>query len=242
MIVAQFVAAVLLGYLLGSLPFGVLVGKWRTRTDIREHGSGRTGATNVLRTAGRKWAVLVLVLDMGKAALAVVFAGLIVGSSYLVVGDFTLGVLVAQVAAALAAVVGHVWPVFLKFRGGRGVAPFFGGLFALCWIAAVFGVAVFIIAVGLTRFASLGSISGSVGTAAILVPLTIWRGFPIEYLAYALIGATIIVVMHRDNIARLMSGTERKIGERVGVGGSSQAAHLQSQDSPEPPVESQGKT
>jgi len=215
MIVGKFVAVAILGYLLGSIPFGVLVGRRRVGADVRRYGSGKTGATNVLRTAGVKAAALVAGLDVSKGVLAVVFAGLIVGRDYLVVGDFALGMLVAQVIAALAAVVGHIWPIFLKFHGGRGVATFFGGLLALCPVAAIFGGEVLIIGAGLTRFASLGSIAGAVGTYAILAPLTIMSGFPVEYLVYALVGAVLIVIMHRDNIARLISGKERKLGDKT---------------------------
>jgi len=221
MIVVKFVAVVLLGYLLGSIPFGLLISKRSSKVDVRQHGSGKIGATNVLRTAGRKAAILVLALDISKGALAVVFAGLIVGRTYLVVGDFGLGVLVAQVLAALAAMVGHNWSVFLKFHGGRGVATFMGGLIALCPVAAILGGEIFIIGAGLTKFASLASIAGTVGTYAVLVPLTIMHGFPVEYLAYALIGTVIIIVMHRDNIKRLISGKERKLGEKTKKVGSS---------------------
>jgi len=211
MIIAQFVAVVIIGYLLGSIPFGVLISRRSAKVDIRQHGSGKTGTTNVLRTAGGKAAAMVASLDVLKGVLAVVFAGLIVDKGYLVVGSFGLGALVAQVMAALAAIAGHNWPVFLKFKGGRGVATFFGGLIALCPPAALFGGEILILGAGLTRFASLGSIAGAVGAYTILMPLTILNGFPVEYLAYALIGTIIIIVMHRDNIKRLISGTERKL-------------------------------
>ncbi len=217
-IIAKFVAVVLIGYLLGSIPFGMLITRHRIKVDVRQYGSGRTGATNVLRTAGRKAAALVGTCDVLKGVLAVVIAGLIFGREYLVVGNFALGMLVAQVVAALAAMAGHNWPVFLKFRGGRGVATFFGGLIALFPPAAIFGGEMFIIGIGLSKFASIGSIAGAVGTYAILVPLTILNGFPIEYLAYALIGTIAIIVMHRDNIGRLMSGKERKLGDKVEPG------------------------
>ncbi len=174
----------------------------------------------MLRTAGRKAAALVAGLDVLKGVLAVVFAGLIVGEGYLMVGSFSLDALVAQVLAALAAIVGHIWPVFLKFRGGRGVATFAGGLAALCPLAAIFGGVVIIIVVSLTRYVSLGSIAGVVGTYAILVPLTIMNNFPLEYLFYTLVGTILIFVMHRDNIARLVSGTERKLGEKAEKRGS----------------------
>ena len=102
-----------------------------------------------------------------------------------------------------------------KFRGGRGVATFFGGLAALSPVVALFGGQVFVIGVGLTRFASIGSIAGVVGTYTILIPLTIWDGFPVEYLVYSLIGTIVIIYMHRDNIARLLAGKERRVGEKV---------------------------
>ncbi len=228
MIIAKFAAVVIVGYLLGSIPFGVLISRRGGGVDVRQYGSGKMGATNVLRTAGRKAAVAVVSLDLLKGALAVVFAGLIVSRGYLVVGNFALGALVAQVMAALAAIAGHNWSVFLKFHGGRGVATFFGGLIALCPPAAIFGGEILIIGAGLTRFVSLGSIAGAVGAYAILVPLTIMNGFPIEYLAYALIGTIAIIVMHRDNIARLVSGKERKLGDKTEKVGSP------------PPVESTG--
>ena len=215
MIVAQFVAVVIVGYLLGSIPYGALIGKRFAKVDIRAFGSGKIGTTNVLRTSGKKAAALVLILDLLKGALAVVFAGLIVGRNYLVIGDFGLGLLVAQCLAALAAMAGHNWSVFLKFKGGRGVATLFGGLIALCPVAALFGGEVFIIGVGLTRFASLGSIAGAVGAYTILIPLTIWNSFPLEYLVYTLIGTIVIIIMHRDNIARLIAGKERKLGEKA---------------------------
>jgi glycerol-3-phosphate acyltransferase PlsY len=224
MIAAKFVSVIIMGYLLGSIPFGLLIGRRSARVDVRQYGSGKTGATNVLRTAGRKAAAVVALLDVSKGVLAVLFAGLIVRGDYLVVGEFGLGILVAQVLAALAAILGHNFPVFLKFKGGRGVATFFGGLITLCPAAALFGGEVLIIGAGLTRYASIGSIAGAVGTYTVLVPLTILSGFPIEYLAYALVGTIIIIVMHRDNIARLIKGKERKLGERAPMGDSSSSA------------------
>jgi len=220
MIIANFVIVVLIGYLLGSIPFGVLVARRAIKGDVRQYGSGRTGATNVLRIVGKKAAVVVGTCDVLKGVLAVVIAGLIFGREYMMVGNFAIGTLVAQVMAALAAMAGHNWSVFLKFRGGRGVATFFGGLIALFPPAAIFGGEILVIGTGLSKFASIGSIAGAVGTYAILVPLTIMNGFPIEYLAYALIGTIAIIIMHRDNIARLMAGKERRMGEKAELGDS----------------------
>lgn len=215
MIITRFVSVIILGYLLGSVPSGVLVARLFSRVDVRDHGSGKMGATNVLRTAGAKAAVIVVILDILKGAVAVIAARLIIDGHYLIVGNVALGSLAAQILAGLAAIVGHIWPVFVKFKGGRGVATFFGGLVVLCPAAAVFGGEVLIIGAGLTQFASLGSIAGVIGTYTILIPLTILNGFRLELLIYALIGAIIIIVMHRGNIARLISGRERKLGDRL---------------------------
>ena len=218
MIIAKFAIVVILGYLLGSIPFGLLISRRSAKVDVRELGSGKTGATNVLRTAGRKAAVAVVILDVSKGVLAVIFAGLIMRGDYLMIGEFALGMLLAQVLAALAAILGHIFPIFVKFKGGRGVATFFGGLIALCPIAAIFGGEILLIGAGLTRYASFGSIVGAVGTYTVLIPLTIFNNFPLEYLIYALLGTIIIIVMHRDNIVRLMHGKERKLGKKVETG------------------------
>lgn len=214
MMIAKFAAVVIMGYLIGSIPIGYLLTRRQAKVDVTQYGSGKVGATNVLRTAGHKSAILVAGLDILKGVVAVVLAGLIMDRGYLVIGNFGFGTLLAQVLVALAAVVGHNWSVFLRFRGGRGVATFLGGLVALCPIAAIVGGEIIIISAGLTQYVSLGSIAGVVGAYAILVPLTIMNGFPLEYLLYVLAGAVIIIVMHRDNIMRLVRGKERRLGEK----------------------------
>jgi acyl phosphate:glycerol-3-phosphate acyltransferase len=215
MIVAKFIYVLILGYVLGSIPFGLIVSRMQSKVDIRQFGSGKIGTTNVLRTAGRKAAALVLVGDVLKGSLAVMLAGMIFGNDLLIVGSVGLGNLVAQVVAALAAIAGHNWSLFLKFKGGRGVATFFGGLVALCPPAALIGGEVFFVSAGITRYASFGSILGVVTAYVILVPLTVIYKFPLEYLVYALIGGLVIIIMHRDNINRLVAGTERKIGQKA---------------------------
>jgi glycerol-3-phosphate acyltransferase PlsY len=205
----------MLGYLLGSIPVGLLVSRFHARVDITKYGSGKTGTTNVLRTAGRKAALIALGGDMLKGVLPVVLAGFIFGNDLLVIGNIAIGTLVAQVAAALAAVAGHNWSIFLQFKGGRGVATFFGGLMALCPPAALIGGEVLFVSAGITRYASFGSILGVIATYVILVPLTLIYQFPLEYLFYALIGGIVIIVMHRDNIIRLITGTERKLGQKA---------------------------
>lgn len=214
-VIIRIVAAIVLGYLIGSIPFGVIIGKRFTGVDIRNYGSGKMGTTNVLRTAGTKAAICVMLLDIIKGVLAVIFAGLIIGNNFAIIGNIGLSRAVCQVSAGLAAVIGHNWPLFLKFRGGRGVATFFGGLVALYPPAALIGGEVLILSVGLTRLVSFGSIAGVVASYTILVPLTILNGAFYLTLIYSLIGAVIIIIMHKDNIVRLFKGKERKLGEHA---------------------------
>ena len=218
-IVAKFAAVALIGYFLGAVPFGVMIARRSAKVDVTTFGSGKTGATNVLRVAGKKAAAAVVVFDVLKGFLPVVFAALIFNGEYVLTGSSSPWWLSrsAQVVAALAAIAGHKWSVFLHFKGGRGVAPFFGGLFGLCPAAALFGGEVLFLGACLTRYASIGSISGAVAAYAILIPLTILNGFPVEFLVYALVGAVFIIVVHRDNISRLLAGKERRIGERVNL-------------------------
>jgi glycerol-3-phosphate acyltransferase PlsY len=213
-VIIKFILVAVVGYLLGSIPFGLIISRRQAKIDIRQYGSGRTGGTNVLRTLGRKAFLFVAALDIAKGALAVVFAGLIIGQDYISFGNSGLGLLFAQVVAALAAIIGHIWPIFVKFKGGRGVATFLGGLIALCPAAGLFGGEVLIIGAGLSGFASLGSIVGVVGAYTILIPLTVIYGFPIEYLVYALAGTLIILFVHRDNIKRLLAGNERRLNQK----------------------------
>ena len=213
MIIAKFIMVAAVGYLLGSIPFGLIISRYKAKIDIRNYGSGSSGSTNVLRTIGRKAFLLVATLDIAKGALAVVFAGLIIGQDYISLGESGMGLLFAQVIAALAAIVGHIWPVFVKFKGGRGVATFLGGLIVLCPAAGLFGGEVLIIGAGLSGFASLGSIVGLVGAYTILIPLTIIYGFPIEYLGYVLVGTLLIIFVHRENIRRLLAGNERRLNQ-----------------------------
>ncbi|MFH0768431.1 MAG: glycerol-3-phosphate 1-O-acyltransferase PlsY [Chloroflexota bacterium] len=220
MIIAKFIAVVIIGYLLGSIPFGVLIGRRVAKVDVRNYGSGKIGTTNVLRVAGKKAAALVIILDIAKGGVAVLLARHVFGEYLLIPGSDLWWRVSAPAAAALAAMAGHNWSVFLKFQGGRGVATFFGGLIALCPVAALFGGEMVVMGAGLTRFVSLGSIAGAVGTYTVLMPLTILHGFPIEYLSYTLIGTIAIIVMHRDNIGRLLAGKERKLGEKAEKVGS----------------------
>ncbi|MDD2252167.1 MAG: glycerol-3-phosphate 1-O-acyltransferase PlsY [Dehalococcoidales bacterium] len=215
MIVFKFFLVALVGYLIGSIPWGLITGKLLARVDIRKYGSGRTGGTNVLRTLGRKAFLLVALLDIAKGAVSVLIAGAILGSDVLSLGNSGLGAIFAQTLAGMTAVIGHVWPVFAGFRGGRGVATFFGSLIAMCPPAGLFGGALLIVIALLSGYASLGSITGIVGAYAILIPLTLLYGYPLEYLIFALVGTVFIIITHRDNIKRLLAGKERRFNIRI---------------------------
>ncbi len=198
---------VLLAYLLGSIPFGYLIVRVRGGGDVRESGSGGTGATNVPRRAGRWAGVLTLALDASKGLLAVVVARWIGG------GEAGVDWWVA--AAALAAVAGHVFPVWLGFRGGKGVATGLGVFLALAPLAVLCALPVFVAVVWATRYVSLGSMA-----AAAVLPLCVWllgaRGGDAAanhapLLTAALAGAALIVLKHRANIGRLVRGEESKL-------------------------------
>lgn len=189
------------GYLLGAIPTGFMAGKLLRGVDVREIGSGSSGATNVLRTLGVKAGVAVFLVDLGKGAAAAAL------------GQALLGTPLAAAAAGLSGVAGHNWPVYLRFRGGRGVTPFFGGLLFLSWPVALIGGAVAFAIIGLTRYVSLGSLLGALATAAITALLLASGRVPLELLAYAAAGGLIIIFQHRGNISRLLAGRERKLGQ-----------------------------
>jgi len=214
-LIARYLAAIICGYLIGSIPWGLILTKRFSKVDVREWGSGKIGATNVLRSAGKKIAIATALMDILKGAAAVILAGFILEKSYVMVGPFGFGALFGQVLAGLAAVAGHNWSLFLGFHGGSGVATFFGGWFALFPMVALFGGEILFLGAASTLFVSLGSIAGVVGTYVILIPLTIFSGFPVEYLIYALIGTGMIIYTHRGNIKRLISGKERKLGQKA---------------------------
>jgi len=210
MIIAKFIAAVVIAYLLGSIPFGLIIGKLKGSVDVRKYGSGKTGATNVMRTVGTKFGILTMILDVVKAAGAVVLAGVIIDSGALTIGSIPLHQM-AQVTAGLAAVAGHNWPVFARFKGGRGVTAYFGTLFVIYPPAAIFGVEVLAISALRSRHMSLGSILGVLAAWCLLVPLTIIYDSPPIYLAYGLAVIALLIYQHRGNISRLQQGTERRL-------------------------------
>jgi len=183
----------LFAYLLGSIPFGVLLARMR-RVDLRQHGSGNIGATNVARTLGKTAGVLTLLGDCGKGYLAGWVAGKVLTDEWAIGG------------AGLMAFLGHVFPVFLKFRGGKGVATGLGIFLYLMPVAALSAMGLFIAVMTVTRYVSLSSVLASVS-----IP---WFGWlfeaPAPYLYVGAIAGVISIARHRDNFQRLLQGTEDK--------------------------------
>ena len=203
-----FGAAVLvvIAYLIGALPFGLLVGRLAGGVDLREHGSGRTGATNALRTVGVAGAVATFLLDVGKGLIAV----LLVGWAYQAGPPGSPPVVAA--AAGIAAIAGHIRSVFIGFRGGRGAATFVGAMLATAPLVVAIVVPLVALVVWRWRYVSLGSLAGSALApiaAAALIPFgqATWGA-----VALGVGGAALVAVAHADNITRLRAGTERKIG------------------------------
>lgn len=189
-------------YLIGAVPIGYLVGRAFGVADIRRHGSGNIGATNVLRTAGRVPGVVTLLGDVAKGWIAVAVAGRIGGDAPSVLA-----------AGAVAAVVGNCWSIFLGFRGGKGAATGLGALLRLVPLPTLAALPVFIVVVVTTRFVSLGSL-----LAALCVPFGAWAlGAPRPAVLGALGAAAIVILRHHENITRLLAGTERRFGERGGA-------------------------
>lgn len=186
----------LASYLLGSVPFGVVITRAMGLGDLRAIGSGNIGATNVLRTGNKLAAFLTLVLDAGKGAIAVLLARALVAED------------AAQVAAG-ASFLGHLYPVFLGFRGGKGVATFLGTLLALAFPVGLAACATWAVVAAVTRISSLSAL-----VAAVLAPVWMWVfGYPAVALGAAL--AALILVRHHANISRLVAGTEPRIGKKT---------------------------
>ncbi len=197
----EYIANAGIGYLLGSVPFGLVVGYLWLGRDIRASGSGKTGTTNVLRTAGKIPAGLVMVCDIGK--------GVVPG----VIGRFVFDDPGVAAAGAGAAVVGHVWPLFAGFRGGRGVATAFGGILGLSPMLALIFPVIGLALVVPTRYVSLMSVVGTPLSALIVVLAAIAGWTEPAYAAYAAFAVLMIEYTHIPNIRRLLAGTEPRFGQ-----------------------------
>jgi glycerol-3-phosphate acyltransferase PlsY len=202
------VVSALAGYAIGSVQFGIIVGRVTRGVDIRDYGSGATGATNVIRTSGAKAGVLVIILDIAKG-IAPVFLGIALGHAARIDHDERAW---AAAAGGFAAVCGHVWPVWAGYRGGKAVASGFGAALAMNPLAAAALIPVAGIVVASTRTMSLMSITMAPAMALLFVALAARGTSPWAYAAYAAASACIIVFRHRMNISRLLAGTEPRIG------------------------------
>ena len=196
---------VLAGYLLGSMPCGYLAGRWCKGIDIREHGSGSTGATNVLRQVGKGPALVVFLLDLFKGTAAVLLARAVLGNS-------AHGWLVA---AGLAALAGHIWPLWLGFKGGKAVATGLGMLLGLVPAVGLACLGIFMAMLSITRIVSISSVM-----AALALPILILAAgsasdpTPIAYLLLGVLAAAMVIWRHRSNLQRLAKGTEPRIGQK----------------------------
>jgi len=199
---------VILGYLIGAIPFGVIVSKLARGIDVREHGSGSMGMTNVMRTVGKRAGAAVFIADVLKGAGAVALAWPIIGSTS---DTFVWGC----AAGGVAAVIGHSWPIYVGFRGGRGIATGFGALLVICWPVALISLAVFAIVVSICRYVSLGSILAATTMLLSMTPFVVYDKEPVASIVFASVVAAIVIFRHRGNIKRLRSGTESKVGHKV---------------------------
>ena len=194
------VASLLLGYFLGSIPSGWLAGRWLKGIDLRDLGSGSTGATNVLRQVGRGAALVVFIIDVGKGAAAVLLS-----RSVQLQDDW-------HVLAGLAALVGHIWPVWLGWKGGKAVATGLGMFLGLSWSVGLACLGVFLVVISLSRTVSLASIIAAV-SLPVLTILSFRSTIRLSYLAISLAAAVLVLWRHRTNIQRLIAGTEPRLGQ-----------------------------
>ena len=204
---AALAVVALVGYLVGSISSGYLVGRIYRNVDLRSVGSGSTGATNTFRTLGTGAGLLVAVLDIVKGSLAVVFA-------QIVFPDVTGTRPIAEAVAAVCVVAGHCWPATLRGRGGRGVATGFGALLFVATPAWASAVAFFALALALTRMVSVGSLAAVVGALAgyLLLSATGWLTFNWATLAFIVVAGAVVFIRHRANIDRIIRGVEPRVG------------------------------
>ena len=194
------VVGVVVGYLLGAIPVGLFVGRLAGVADLRAYGSGKTGFTNALRSLGLRWAVLVMAGDIAKGAVAVLLCRLLVTNPW------------AAALAGAAAVLGHIFPVFAGWRGGRGVATAFGAFLAVAPAAALAVVLFSAVVLAVSRYASLMSVVGVFVGFVAVVALVLTHNLAAEYLAFAVLTMLAVELSHVGNIRRLLAGTEPKLG------------------------------
>jgi glycerol-3-phosphate acyltransferase PlsY len=205
-----YILVIAIGYLLGAIPFGLVIGRLRRGVDVRQYGSGKTGVANVTRTAGKGAGALVFILDIGKGVAVALIARFIAGWT----GTDWYP---AAAAASFAAMVGHSWSVYIKFNGGRGVTVGVGGLLGMYWPIGLTCLVVFFMVVVRTKYISLASMIAASASIWISIPMIALTNLSGWYLIFGIAGTTMIVYRHRDNIKRLLTGTERKAGQKVEI-------------------------
>jgi glycerol-3-phosphate acyltransferase PlsY len=212
----NLIVVVILSYLAGSIPNSIIISKLVKGIDIREHGSGNAGGTNVFRVLGWKWGILVILLDALKGALAVIIIARLYLDNFPFTNitpfdDFTL----IQIFCGVAAVIGHVWTVFAGFRGGKGIATALGFLLTLITIDMLLALVVFTLTVTLSRYISLGSIAAAISVPLILIVRENIFGADIPgyhtILPFVIVLVLLVIYTHRKNIDRLLKGSESKI-------------------------------
>jgi acyl phosphate:glycerol-3-phosphate acyltransferase len=219
MIIVKFIIIAVFAYLIGGIPFGLIYSRWLGKIDITKHGSGNVGGTNVLRILGLGPAALTIVSDVAKAVVAIIFARVVIGNEVLMFGGFppyTSEInIVADVLAGFMAMLGHNWTIYNKFRGGKGVAVYFGGWILIFPLILTVGVFVLLPTVIITRHMSRASILAALGVVILMIVLTVFYQVSPIYLLYSIIAAAIIVFQHRANIVRLQRGTELKLDDDI---------------------------
>ena len=200
----------LAGYLLGSFPSGYLAGRWLMGVDIRQQGSGSTGATNVLRVVGKGPALVVFLLDVGKGAAAVLLA-----KALLYQAGQTPWTDSGVVAAGLAALAGHIWPIWLGWKGGKAVATGLGMLLGLTWSVGLACFGIFLAVLSASRIVSLSSTVAAISLPLLMLGWFASHGMELRwpYLALALLTSALVIWRHRSNLERLLAGTEPKLGQ-----------------------------
>lgn len=196
-----FPLCIVIGYLVGSIPVGLLIGRFVRGIDIRDFGSGKTGFTNVVRAVGARWGVVALIGDLIKGAAPVVVARIISDDPFV------------AMAAGLATAIGHDWPVFAGFKGGRGVAASYGVVLAMNPIA---GLALLPLGLGIIAITRIVSLMSLVMAPLIAIVFSVLAAFDVQpwaYAIYAIAAAVLIVVLHWENVQRLLAGTEPRFGE-----------------------------
>jgi len=208
-------AILLVAYLLGSIPTGYTAAKLLKGIDIREHGSGSTGATNVLRTLGKGPGFIVLVIDTLKGVLAIALVrwSCSAASQNLIPANVDLSTWLPWMVAlaGIAAILGHSKSIWLGFTGGKSVATSLGVLLAMSWQVALSTAAVFGLVLAISRIVSLSSIAGAIAVSLLMLVL----GQPLPYLLFAIAAGVYVIMRHRSNIQRLLAGTEPKLGQKL---------------------------